>query len=53
MRALSFTLALNLLLAGTALGVAEGDMAPDFWLPVLGGESDEVVVGEPRQGPLH
>ena len=39
MRALSFILALNLLLAGTALGVAEGDMAPDFRLPVLGGES--------------
>lgn len=29
----------NLLLAGPAFAVAEGDMAPDFLLPVLGGES--------------
>lgn len=35
----SFTLALGLLLAGTALGVAEGELAPDFLLPVLGGDT--------------
>ena len=32
-------LALNLLLAGTAWGVGEGEPAPDFELPVLGGET--------------
>ena len=31
-------LALSLVLADPAWGVAEGDMAPDFVLPVLGGE---------------
>ena len=31
-------LALGLTLAGTASGVTEGDMAPEFVLPVLGGE---------------
>ena len=35
----SVILAMHLLLAETALGVAEGDFAPDFVLPVLGGES--------------
>ena len=35
----SFILAMSLLLAETAWGVAEGDLAPDFVLPVLGGES--------------
>ena len=34
-----FVLALNLLLASTAWGVTEGDMAPDFVLAVLGGET--------------
>ena len=34
-----FVLALNLLLANTAWGVTEGDSAPDFMLPVLGGET--------------
>ena len=33
----AFVLALSLLLANPALGVAEGDMAPGFELPVLGG----------------
>ena len=32
-------LASALLLTGTALGVGEGEMAPDFVLPVLGGET--------------
>lgn len=36
-----FVLALSLLLAGTAWGVTEGDMAPDFVLPVLGGETTQ------------
>ena len=35
----TFLLALHLVLANPALGVAEGDMAPDFVLPVLGGET--------------
>ena len=35
----AFVLALNLLLANPASGVAEGDMAPGFELPVLGGET--------------
>jgi len=35
----AFVLALSLLLANPALGVAEGDMAPGFELPVLGGET--------------
>jgi len=35
----SLVLALNLLFAGTALCVGEGEMAPDFVLPVLGGET--------------
>ena len=39
MRTLSFILALHLLLADAAFAVAEGDMAPDFMLPVLNGES--------------
>ena len=34
-----FVLALSLLVANTALGITEGDMAPDFMLPVLGGET--------------
>ena len=32
-------LASTLLLTGTTLGVGEGEMAPDFVLPVLGGET--------------
>ena len=36
-----FVLALSLLLAGTAWGVTEGDMAPGFVLPVLGGETTQ------------
>ena len=36
-----FVLALSLLLAGTAQGVTEGDMAPDFVLPVLRGETTQ------------
>ena len=41
MRAASrvIVLALNLLLASTAWCVSEGDMAPEFVLPVLGGET--------------
>ena len=41
MRALSspFILALNLLFPAAALGVSEGDLAPDFRLPVLGSDS--------------
>ena len=39
MRALTLTLTLYLLFTGTALAVSEGDVAPDFALPVLGGES--------------
>ena len=35
----AFVLALSLLLANPAAGVAEGDMAPGFELPVLGGET--------------
>ena len=35
----AFVLALSLLLANPAFGVAEGDMAPGFELPVLGGET--------------
>jgi thiol-disulfide isomerase/thioredoxin len=35
----AFVLALTLLLANPAFGVAEGDMAPGFELPVLGGET--------------
>ena len=35
----ALVLALNLLLAGTACAVAEGDMAPEFVLPVMGGGS--------------
>ena len=35
----AFVLALSLLLANSAFGVAEGDMAPGFELPVLGGET--------------
>ena len=35
----AFVLALILLLANPAFGVAEGDMAPGFELPVLGGET--------------
>ena len=35
----ALVLALNLLLASTACAVAEGDMAPEFVLPVLGGET--------------
>ena len=38
---MGFVLALNLLLAGTAWGVTEGDMAPEFVLPVLGGETTQ------------
>ena len=35
----AFVLALSLLLANPAFGVAEGEMAPGFELPVLGGET--------------
>ena len=35
----AFVLALSLLLASPAFGVAEGDIAPGFELPVLGGET--------------
>ena len=35
----SSILALNLLVAGMAFGVDEGDVAPDFLLPVVGSES--------------
>ena len=35
----AFVLVLSLLHANPALGVAEGDMAPGFMLPVLGGET--------------
>ena len=40
MRAMAMAFALNLLLAKAAFAVAEGDMAPDFTLPVLDGESN-------------
>ena len=45
MRALlrSFALSLNLLASGVAFGVTVGDMAPDFVLPVLGGESTRAL----------
>ena len=39
MRTLSFVLVAYLLLTGGALGVTKGERAPDFVLPVLGGES--------------
>ena len=39
MRARSLILTLLLLSGGTALAVSRGDLAPDFLLPVLGGES--------------
>ena len=35
----SFTLFLNLLVSGTALGVSVGDLAPGFVLPVLGSKA--------------
>ena len=38
-------LALNLLLAEAAFGVGEGDAAPDFRLPVLGGEATKSLSG--------
>ena len=41
----ALVLALNLLLAGTVLGVAEGDMAPEFVLPVMGGGSTKSLSG--------
>ena len=41
----ALVLALNLLLAETVLGVAEGDMAPEFVLPVMGGEATTSLSG--------
>ena len=41
----ALVLALNLLLAETVLGVAEGDMAPEFVLPVMGGEATKSLSG--------
>ena len=37
---MAMAFALSLLLIEAAFAVAEGDMAPEFTLPVLGGESD-------------
>ncbi|MCY3731135.1 MAG: TlpA disulfide reductase family protein [Rhodospirillaceae bacterium] len=37
---MAMAFAVNVFLAQAAFAVAEGDMAPDFTLPVLGGESD-------------
>ena len=39
MRVRSFVLTLNMLAAVAAFGITEGDLAPDFTLPVLGDES--------------
>ena len=41
----AFVLAASLLLANPAFGVAEGDMAPGFELPVLGGETTKSLSG--------
>ena len=38
---LSFVLSLNVLIANAALGVSEGDLAPEFTLPILGGEESK------------